>query len=246
MNRKQQDYNQTINLISHLILTKPQSVISLLSDNGVRFTAPPNRKQLIDMVVELMKDHDRRFIDDLGDLVTLHIQKNGKEMLQLDSNNSYIDEDDEDEFWGALAKGAISLVGGLFGGGKKRKNRRRAANAAAAQAASRAAAQRATQQAERIRMDMQRKMEEMIRKQREREEQLRREQEEQKRKEEARIKAMQEKAKQSKNTMLMIVGGLAIVVVLVVVSKKSAPKAPVQVPYIPPVAAPVANNSYRL
>ncbi|WP_024772907.1 hypothetical protein [Aquimarina macrocephali] len=245
MNRKQQDYNQAINLISHLILTKPQSVVSLLRDYGVGFSTIPNRKQLIGAVVELMKDRDPKFIDDLGDLVTVHIQKNGKEMLQLQDLNysSYVDEEDEDEFWGALAKGAIGIVGSLFGGGKKKK-RRRAANHAAAQAASKAEAQKASQQAQRARMDMERRMQEMQARQREREErqraEMRRQQEEQKRKEEARIREMKEAAKKSKNNILMIAGGLGVIAIVgigMVVSKKSSP---VPIAYAPPVA-PIAR-----
>lgn len=254
--RKQQDYNQAIDLISHLILKRPDTVISLLGEYGIRFREAPNRKELIAATVTMLKDTESKFIEDLGDLVTVHIQKNGKELLQLENKeyHAFVDEEEEDEFFGALAKTAIGIVGGLLG--KKRKRRssgggsntnRSSATNSAALAASRAEARRIADQSRRIQMDMQRQVQEMQRREQERQakqqeemrrlrEEQRKREEEQKRQEEVRIQKMKEEAKKSRNTILMISGGVGGLLLIGIIGFVATKKPAAMVPrYAPPM-----------
>lgn len=238
----QKKYNDSINLISHLILTKPKPVIGLLAKHGITFKGTPNRNQIIDEVVELLKSNNQKFEDDLGKLLTIHIQYQGKEMLALERSNfsSYDDGDeDEDEFWGALAKGAIGIVGSLFKGKKRRRRSRGGGNAAAAQAAQ---AKRDMQlQAQRMRESRRRREEE--RRRREEEERRRREEAERRRREEEAKRQREREAtakRKQTNTMLMAGGGIALLAIIGVVMSKSNSK-----PLYPPMPAPVRPISGR-
>ena len=253
--RKQQDYNQAIDLISHLILKRPDTVISLLGDHGIRFREAPNRKELIAATVTMLKDTESKFIEDLGDLVTVHIQKNGKELLQLENKeyHAFVEEEEEDAFWGALAKGAIGIVGGLLGKKRRRRSSGGASNTSsssansAALAASRAESQRIADQSRRIQMDMQRQVQEMQRREQERQakqqeemrrlrEEQRKREEEQKRQEEARIQKMKEEAKKSRNTILMVAGGVGGLLLIGIIGFVATKKPAAMVPgYAPPM-----------
>ncbi|QKX04142.1 hypothetical protein HN014_04210 [Aquimarina sp. TRL1] len=249
----QKKYNDSINLISHLILTKPKAVIGLLAKHGIIFKGTPNKKQLINEVVELLKSNTSTFEDDLGQLLTIHIQYKGKEMLALERSDfsSYDDGDeDEDEFWGALAKGAIGIVGGLF---KRRKNKggsRGGGNAAAARIRA-AARSRAAAQAAQAKRDMQRQMERMRReaaerrrreaeerRRREAAERRRREVEERRRREAATRR--QAEAKKKQNTMLIAGGGIALLAIVGVFMAKSNSKP--TYPYMPAPAQPISGR----
>ncbi|QKX05363.1 hypothetical protein HN014_10700 [Aquimarina sp. TRL1] len=242
MTHRQQTYNQTINLISHLILTEPHAVVSLLESYGAYFNTPPNRKELIDLVLEQIKEGSQDFEEALGDLITLHIQKNGKAMLALDQKEyaSYYDatQEDEDAFWGTLAKVGIGLVGKLIGKKKGNKRSQRSHSRgggrshAAVLAASRAQAQRAARQVEQMRRDMQRQMQQMIKRQ---EQELRKQREKQKQRE----KELEEKAKKSRNMILMVAGGITGLTLLgfIVLSKnKATPATAMQMPYTPAIS----------
>ncbi|TPN87135.1 hypothetical protein [Aquimarina algicola] len=243
----QKKYNDSINLISHLILTKPKPVIGLLAKYGVSFTGTPNKKQLINEVVELLKSNNQKFEDDLGKLLTIHIQYRGKEMLDLEQGNfsSYDDGDeDEDEFWGALAKGAIGIVGGLFKKKRRRRSRGGSGNAAALAASQAAAARRrAAAQAAQAKRDMERRMREMReaaeRRRREEAERRRREEAERRRREEAAKREAAAAKKKQTNTMLMAGGGIALLAIIgVVMAKSNSSKQPM--PYMP--AQPISNR----
>lgn len=219
----QQKYNDSIKLISHLILTKPKPVIGLLAKHGILFKGTPLRTQLINEVVEVLKSNNEQFENDLGALLTTHIQFKGKEMLALERTefNGYHHEEEEDAFWGALAKGAIGIVGGLF---KKKKRGSRGGggnNNAAAQAAQtkrdmqllsmRMAESKRRREEERRREAERRRLEE-ARRQRELKAQRRREKE----------KREQEAARQRQNrTMLIAGGGIALLALVGVVLSKS-------------------------
>ncbi|TSE07921.1 hypothetical protein [Aquimarina algiphila] len=246
----QKKYNDSINLISHLILTKPKPVIGLLAKYGITFKGTPNRNQIIDEVVELLKSNNQKFEDDLGKLLTIHIQYQGKEMLALERSNfsSYDDgEEDEDEFWGALAKGAIGIVGGLFKKKRRRRSRGGGGNAAALAASQAAARRRASAQAAQAKRDMERRMREMRQaaERRRREAEARRQREEadrRRREEEAKRQREREAAAKKKqtNTMLMAGGGIALLAIIGVVMAKSNSK-----PLYPPMPAPVQPISGR-
>ncbi|WP_299243046.1 hypothetical protein [uncultured Aquimarina sp.] len=239
----QKKYNDSINLISHLILTKPKPVIGLLAKHGIIFKGTPDRKQIIGEVVELLKSNNSAFEDDLGKLLTIHIQYKGKEMLALERSDfsSYDDGDqDEDEFWGALAKGAIGIVGGLFKGRKRRRRSRGGGNAAAAQAAQ---AKRDMQlQAQRMRESRRRREEERRRREREAAERRRREEERRRREEEAKRQAearrQEEAKKRQTNTMIMVGGGIALLAIVGVVMSKRGSKP--TYPYMPASSQPVS------
>ncbi|WP_051336120.1 hypothetical protein [Aquimarina latercula] len=236
----QKKYNDSINLISHLILTKPKPVIGLLATHGIVFKGTPSRNQIIDEVVELLKSDNGKFEDDLGNLLTVHIQYQGKEMLSLEQSDfsSYDDGDqDEDEFWGALAKGAIGIVGGLLGKKKRRRRSRGGGNAAAAQAAQ---AKRDMQlQAQRMR-ESRRRREEEARRRREEAERRRREEEARRRREEEAKREREAAAKKRQtNTMLMAGGGIVLLAIVgFVMAKSNSPRQ--TAPYVAP--QPISNR----
>ncbi|WP_025663295.1 hypothetical protein [Aquimarina megaterium] len=251
-----QQYNDTINLISHLILTKPKPVMTLLMKYGVRFEEKPTKKELADEVVEVLKSTNEKFQEDLSNLLTVHIQFRGKEMLALDRSkySSYDGDEDEDEFWGALAKGAVGIIGGLFG--KKRRRRRRSGGGnAAALAASRAAAakRQADAQAARVRRDFQMKMQAMEAQRRREQAEARRRQAaaaaaaERRRREEAERRRREDEAKSKKeaeskkksNMMLMVGGGVGLLLIAGIFMAKSNSQKPMM-PYVPP--QPISNR----
>ncbi len=235
----QQQYNQAVNLMSHLILTKPQVVIALLQKHGEVFTTAPNRQQLIDGVLEALKEGSPTFQNDLEAVINVHIQKKGKEMLALEKgNDSYVDVEEEDAFFGSLAKIAIGGVAKLISKRKKRGNRGgssssrssgRSSAAAVAAANARARAQQAN-----LRRDMQRKMREQQAQQRRREEQLRaemrRQSERQQRENEMKIAKINEDNRK-KNRKVMTAGGIGVGLLVLVgigmmMNKKPAPTMP--------------------
>ena len=228
---QQSEYNQTINLTSHLILTQPKAVMALLANYEVFFKDKPSRSDLINQVVELMKESGQ-FSSDLGELLALHVQENGKEMMQLEGQSFTNLEEDEDAFLGGLIKGAVSLVGGLF----KKKNRSSGDSGAAARAASAQASAQAASAKRDMAMQMARMREEQRRQEaharRQREEARRREQEERNRRE------AQAKAEKGKMNMILIGGGVAaLLVVCVFLTKSGANKT---APYYPrPMAPPI-------
>lgn len=253
----QEQYNDSINLITHLILTKPTPVISLLAEHGVIFKGTPDKKQLINEVVELLKSGSDKFEDDLGDLLTVHIEHRGKEMLALQRSDfsSYVDvNQDDDEFWGALAKVGVGLVGSLFKGKRRRRGRRGGGggNAAALAASQAAARRRASAQAAQAKRDMQMQMRRMReaaeRRRREAAARRRREEAERRRREEAErrrreTEARREKAaadaarKKQTNMMLMAGGGIALLAIAGIFMAKSNPKP--TIPYTPAQSVPI-------
>lgn len=246
----QEQYNDTINLISHLILTKPKPVMTLLMKYGVRFEEKPTKKQLADEVIEVLKSANKKFQEDLSNLLTVHIQYRGKEMLALErSEYSSYDDDNEDEFWGALAKGAVGLIGGLFK--KKRRRRKGGGGNAAALAASRAAAKRqAEAQAARMRRDFQMRMKAMEEQRRREREAARRRQEaaERRRREEAERRRREDEARRAReaeakkkqtNMMLMVGGGIGLLAIAGIFMAKSNSQKPMM-PYVPP--QPISNR----
>ena len=140
---KQLKYNQAIDDISYLILHYPLELQQLLRVYGITFRDRPSHKALINETVELMKDDNSAFAKALAELISRLAGR-------------------EDEFWGAVAKGAVGILGGLF---KKKKRRSSGGNtnAAAAAAAQAAAAKR----------DMERRMQQMREEQRRRDEERR-------------------------------------------------------------------------
>lgn len=217
----QKKYNDSINLISHLILTKPTPVIGLLAKYGVAFTSTPSKKQLINEIVELLKSNDPKFEDDFGKLLIVHIQYKGKEMLALERNEfSSYDDGDEDEFWGAIAKGAIGIVGGLFKKKKRRRSKGGGGNSAALLASQASSRQQAAQAKRDMQMQMQRMQEAAERRRIEESERRRREETERRRREETAKKEVEAKRKQT-NMMLLAGGGIALLAIIGVVMSKS-------------------------
>ncbi len=172
---KQLKYNQAIDDISYLILHYPLELQQLLRVYGITFRDRPSHKALINETVELMKDDNSAFAKALAELISRLAGR-------------------EDEFWGAVAKGAVGILGGLF---KKKKRRSSGgSNNAAAAAAQAAAAKR----------DMERRMQQMREEQRRRDEE-RRQAEERRREEQKRKEA---EAKKRTNMMLMIGSGVVV------------------------------------
>lgn len=175
---QQLKYNQAIDDITYLILNYPLELQNLLRTYGTVFRGKASGEALIDETVELLKDGNPAFAKALATLIT-----------RLSNR--------EDVFWGAIAKGAVGILGGLF---KKKKRGGSSNNAAAAQAAA-------------AKADMDRRMQQMRAEQQRREAERRR-QEEQRRQEEMRRREEQKRreaeAKKKTNMMLMIGGGVVV------------------------------------
>lgn len=214
MSNKQLQYNQAIDNLTYLVLNYPKPVQELLAKSNVFFKGKPSNEQLINEVVELLKDGDSAFAKALESLIQ-----------QFSSQEN-------DQFWGAIAKGAVSVIGGLF---KKKKRRR---SSGGSNGAARAAQARAAAQARSAKRDMERRMrkmrEEQERRRREAEERRRREEERRRREAEAKKKA--DAAKKKTNMMLMIGGGVVVLGLGAVVLMKSGRP---QMPYgQPPMQIP--------
>ncbi|AJR03568.1 hypothetical protein [Siansivirga zeaxanthinifaciens] len=230
--RYTQKQNDVIELISHLILTKPSVVESLLSKHGVDFGFQPSKENLINEVVEKLKTKNLLFNKDLEGLLDVHVKNKGQELIALKSQE-YFDNQVEDQFLGGivggLAKGAISGISGLFG--KKKKSSGGSSNAAAQQQAAMAAKLKADMDAKMRRLEDERRRarEEADRRRREEEDRRRREREEDERRrrqeEEDRRRRESENANKEKSSKnMLMIGGVAAVLlvggVLVVAMKK--------------------------
>jgi hypothetical protein len=191
MSNKQSQYNQAIDNLTYLVLNYPKPVQELLTKSNVFFQGKPSKEQLVNEVVDLLKDGDYAFAKALETLI------------------ARFSSQENDQFWGAVAKGAVGILGGLF---KKKKRSSSTSNNGAVQAAAQAAAAKRDME-----MRMQRMREEQERKRREAEE--RRRQEEARRREEEKKKA--EAAKKKTNMMLMIGGGVVVLGIGAVVLMKS-------------------------
>ena len=192
-------YKETIGLISHLILTRPDAVRKLLKRHGVVFSPAPTRGQLIAYVVELLAENNPSFNQSLSKLLTVHIKYKGRDMFALEgkkgSQRSYYTED---EFLGGLIGGvAKNLIGGLF----KKKNK---SSSSATPTASQAA------EIEKMKADMQRQMLEMEKQRQEQEQERRKSREEEQR------RRREEEARQ-KRQMYFFGGGAVVVTVVVIV-----------------------------
>lgn len=154
----QKQYNSVINLVGHLMLTKPDAVIRLLAKYGVIFKGTPQQKQLTYEVVQMFHRGHQGFVNDLEKVLNLHIQAKGNEMAQLEQMgfSTYVDFDNEDAFWGKIAKGALKMVGKVFK--KKRKGR---SSRGSSSSSSAAATKVALAQAAQMRKDFERQMKEM-------------------------------------------------------------------------------------
>ena len=204
MSNKQSQYNQAIDNLTYLVLNYPKPVQELLAQSNVFFQGKPSKQQLINEVVELLKDGDSAFAKALENLI------------------QRFSSQENDMFWGAIAKGAVGVLGGIFKKKKRRSSTPSGQSVQAKLAAQAAAAKR----------DMEMRMQRM----REEQEQRRREAEERRRQEEARrreeVKQKAEAAKKKTNMMLMIGGGVVVLGIGAVVLMKSGGRSPMH--YGPP------------
>ncbi len=113
-NKNQKQYNQAIDNLTYLVLNYPKPIEELLSKHAVLFQGKPTKTQLINEVIELLKDGNPAFTKSLE----LLIQR--------------FSSQEHDQFWGIIAKSAVGILGGIF---KKKKRGGGGNNAAAAQAA---------------------------------------------------------------------------------------------------------------
>ena len=216
-----------LELITHLILTKPVAVVKLLARHGVVFSFKPKRKDLINQVVELIKERHVPFMKDLEQLLSIHLKHKGLEIMALESNRELLNK--EDLFLGGLiggvAKGALGALGGLFGGGGSSGGGGGGGNSAAMAAAAANAANAKAEMEARMRQmeaDRRRQQEEADRRMREAEERQRRERDEAERRrredEDNRRRTDMEKSSggssKSGNNNMIIIGGIAAVVVI--------------------------------
>lgn len=223
------EYKDALNLISHLILTKPETVRKFLAKHGVKFPRTPKRKELVSEVVDLLSEGDPIVYKDFASLISAHITHKGAEMKQFSKYfNSY---NGEDEFFGAITAGLgiAKKIGGLFG---RKKRRRRAAPTASRSSSS-------NNSAALMKMQMDRQMAEMRRQQaaaaaesrrREAEARRRREEDDRRRRqqredeERRRRQAAENNKGGGKNNQILMIGGAvaAVAVVGFMLSQKKA------------------------
>lgn len=193
MSNKQQKYNEAIDNISYLVLNYPKPVQELLAEYNVFFQGKPAKEQLINEIVEILKDDTSN--SEFAKAIEQLIQK-----FAAQENDQFLN----------IVKGAVGILGGLF----KKKRRRSSGGSSNAIAAQAAAAKRDME------MRMRRMREEQERRRREAEERRRREEERRKR-EEAERRRREEAAKKKTNMMLMIGGGVVVLGIGAVVLMKS-------------------------
>lgn len=107
---EQLQYNQAIDNLSYLILHYPKPLQKLLAAHQVYFEDKPTKAQFINEVIEQLKAKNKAF------------------EIELEALIRHFSEQENDPFWGTVAKGAIGIIGGLF----KKKGRRNNRNAALA------------------------------------------------------------------------------------------------------------------
>ncbi|EDP96530.1 hypothetical protein U8527_10470 [Kordia algicida OT-1] len=211
MNKQQILYNRAIDNLTYLVLNYSKPVQELLAYHHVFFKGNPSKEQLINEVVEQIKLGNKQFISSLEKL-----------MIRFSKQEN-------DQFWGAIAKGALGIVGGLLG----KKKRRSSSGASSANAAA---------QANAAKRDMERRLREMQAQQ----ERERREAERRAREAEARrvreAKEARERAEAEKKKMNMIMGigaGVVVIGVILVIALKPKTQAPPyrQYPPMPQVSS---------
>ena len=206
----QQQYNEAINLIGHLILTASNSLIELLAIYGVDFEEVPTKRQLIDATVEMLKDDSSGFTQSLAKLVDRHIDTEVESMVWL-ARVGFDLPDAEDAFFGGLIKGAIGAIGGLL----KKKKRRGTNNGGGSTDSS---------QALQAKRDLELQIQRMQEQQRRRDEERRREQTER-----ARLER-EAQAKRRTQTMLMVGGAVVLISLVGVALFMSRAKTPMYNP----------------
>lgn len=226
------EYKDALNLLSHLILTKPKIVRKFLANNGIEFSSTPKRHELTNELIDLLAERDPVVYKDFTTLISAHIKHKGAEMTHL---SEYLDSYyDEDEFFGAVMAGLgiAKKIGGLFG----RKKRRRAASRTSSVAstsqnntASLMKAQMRQMQTQQRAADARRRADENRRRtQREQDDRRRKQREEDDRKrrqrEEDNRRKNQNNQSKNNNQILMIGGAVAAVAVvgIILTQKKAA------------------------
>ncbi|EDP94732.1 hypothetical protein KAOT1_00610 [Kordia algicida OT-1] len=215
MDKEQILYNRAIDNLTYLVLNYSKPVQELLGYHNVFFKGNPSKEQLISEIVEQIKLDNTRFISSLEKL-----------MIRFSSQEN-------DPFWGVLAKGALGIVGGLIG----KKKRRRSGSSAGAGAVTNAVAQ-----ANAAKRDMERRLREMQAQQaRERREaELRRQEAERQRLREAKEARERAEAEKKKTNMMIGIGvGVVFIGVILVIALKPKPQPQIpsyaQYPPMPPV-----------
>ncbi len=212
-------YEAAINVISHLVLTKPEVAVRFLANHGIRFKKDPSQKQIINHLIDLIAEGDAIVLKDLERLFAAHLKHKGEELIGPQ----------EDQFLGGALTAAAGIVNGLsgiFGKKKKKKKPSLAHQIAAAQAQAQAKSQAQAQakaeanmrlaafkaqivenrrrDEERRREQLRQQVRQQARQQQERAERLRREERER----------QQDKAK---NRNMMMIGGGVLVALIVTV-----------------------------
>lgn len=106
--------NDAMELIGHLIMTKPSVVIKLLGRHGIHFSFRPEKKDLVNEVIDMILEDNPSFNQDLEKQLAIHLDKYGVEIMALESQRALMNK--EDEFLGGLVAGlAKGVVGSLKG-----------------------------------------------------------------------------------------------------------------------------------
>lgn len=212
---KQITYNTAIDVLSHLILTKPDLVTALLASYGTQFLESPTKRQLISAVLSHLQSEDIGFTRDLNTLVTTHVTHYGKQMMLLsESFSNYMDED-YDDFLSSIIKGAVGAIGGLL---KKKKRRRGNGSGGGSSSPNTGAAQIAA-----VKKDMEARMQRMLDEQRREKEQQRLLFEKQRQADKEKADAAAKRASTTLYVVIGIAGAIIVGFIVMMTTKKSTP-----------------------
>ncbi len=114
------NYKAALNVLSHLVLTKPQVAQKFLMNHQVKVREKATPEKLLDQMIDIIAENDPVVMEDLISLFASHLTFKGQELLALGGKQA----SEEDQFLGgalAAASGIVKGISGLFTGKKKRK-----------------------------------------------------------------------------------------------------------------------------
>lgn len=222
MMEKNPRYRAAINIISHLVLTKPEVARKFLANHGMQHSSDLSKQQIIHEIIDLISVNDPEVMEDLTSLFASHLTFKGKELLALGGK---VPIDDEDQFLSgmfAAAAGIVKGIGGMISKKKQRKAQEAAHKRSVAAATAQANAQAAAEKAKAAAFARMQAMERL----RQQQTAKRKADEERKKEEKAEKKEEASKATQEKYFKYGI-AGVGLIAVILIVAKFLPKKAPI-------------------
>lgn len=200
-NISKSQYKDAVNLIGHIILTKPKVIRKFLYNHGKIFRHPPSQSALVDAVVALLSRRDPEVLEDFASLVSTHISYKSAELNDLSLHPA--SQEGEDHFLGAITAGLgiVKTVSSLF----KRKKKNSSSSSRSVSQNNAIAAQ--------MKLQMKLQMQELKRQQQQAEQKRQQEEEERRRREREEAERRRQQEAKKKNQVMMIGGAVALVAI---------------------------------